>query len=96
MESLEREQNKSLTENEILSIISNKEMELKEALSKAQALKSQIANLQQEFFDKVNLSLNNERSCLNPVEFAHKNCKRCGFFRRCAYRGKEDYGRFKL
>ena len=96
MEDLGRTQDQSVTtRSKILDQISFQQVELERALSKASAIESEINRLKADLCN-IGESLNNPRSCLNPIAFSQKTCDKCGFNGRCAYIGKGDYGRFKL
>ena len=83
------------TRSSILDQIAFQHVELKRALSKASAIQSEISRLETDLYN-TGECINNPRACLNPINFAQKKCEECGYFGRCSYKGKGDYGRFKL
>ena len=56
-------------------------------------LKNEIADLEYQMQSE---RINNPVACLNPIVFSLKECGQRGFNNQCSYRGKGDYGRFKL
>ena len=96
MEDLGRVQNQSVTTRSMIKDrIAFQQVELKRALSKASAIESEISRLETDLHN-MGESLNNPMACHNQIMFAQKKCEECGFYKRCTYRGKGDYGRFKL
>lgn len=96
MESVEREQNQSVMSREqLIDLIGIRKRQFDEALTQCDSLKLEISLLEEKLY-RYQEPIRNQKACLNPVAFAKKNCEQCGFFMRCAYDGKRDYGRFKL
>ena len=91
MEEVGRVQDKSM----ILDNITFQRVELERTLSKARAIEYEISRLETDL-NNLGENLNNSMACLNPIVFSQKKCEECGFYGRCVYRGKEDYGRYKL
>jgi len=91
-----RVQDKDITTREELAeLIALRKKEFDNVLDRYDSLKIEIIKLEEELHG-MGESLNNPVSCHNQIKFALKKCEECGFYGRCIYRGKGDYGRFKL
>ncbi|EHQ88262.1 hypothetical protein [Desulfosporosinus youngiae] len=80
---------------DILQQIAYQRQELEKYLDKAIVIEAEINALEAKFYSQGE-SLDNPMACYNPIIFAQKKCEECRQYRRCVYRGKADYGRFKL
>lgn len=80
---------------QLVELIAYQKVEFESCLDKALALESEIIKLEDKLYSRGE-SLNNPVTCHNQIMFAQKKCEECGLFKRCIYRGKGDYGRFRL
>lgn len=84
-----------ITREQMVNHLTYQRQELESCLEKALAIEVEINELEDKLYSKGE-SLDNFRACHNQPVFAKKRCELCVFYKRCVYRGKGDYGRFKL
>jgi len=84
-----------ISREELYNRMVYQKVELESCLNKAMAIEDEINEIEDKLYSKGD-SLENYMSCHNQPVFAEKKCKLCVLFKRCVYRSKEDYGRFKL
>ncbi len=77
----------------LIEKITSRKAELAEVTKRKIYLEEEIKDLEYRMSCE---KINNPVACLNPIMFEEKKCGACGFYERCAYRYKGDYGRFKL
>lgn len=84
----------------LIETINLRKAELEEVIKEFNEATYRISHLQNEIAELEyrvrSEKINNPVACLNPIMFEEKKCGACGFYERCAYRHKGDYGRFKL
>jgi len=84
-----------ISKEELIGLISRKKGQLEKVLDDCDLLKREIFKLE-DTLSNLGENLNNPMACMNPIAFAQKKCEECGFYGRCSYVGRGDYGRFKL
>ena len=84
-----------MTRDQIIANINYQKVELAYTLDKAKSIQAEISELETQLYS-LGESLNNPRVCFDPILFSQRKCEQCGFYGRCVFVGRGEYGRFKL